>query len=75
MNASTINAHLEAGGMVQVTTYLKSWVYSAKHAGMFFDRNGSTFVRRGKSSDQLSIKDRFLVGIRFSTIPAIKLPS
>lgn len=68
MSAATINDHLERGGFVQITTYTRSTVYSRKNAGQFFDRDGNTFVRRGrKSVDCLTMMGgRWLVGIRFS---------
>lgn len=66
INADTLNAHLSAGGRVQVTTYLRSTVYTAKHAGWFrMSRCGCLHVRRSITrSDCLSIGDRLLVGIR-----------
>jgi len=63
--AAKINAHLEAGGVVQVTTYLRSTVYNAKHTGWFYERGGELFVRRGRSADCLSCAGRPAVGIRF----------
>lgn len=64
MNANELNEHLASGGVVQVTTYLRSTLYTRKHAGWFEQRNGSLYVRRGRKFDCLSIGDRLLVGIR-----------
>lgn len=63
--AEQINSHLEQGGIVQVTTYLKSTLYRPKHAGMFFMRGENLHVKHGRGSNQLSIGERVLVGIRF----------
>lgn len=60
-----IKEHLEKDGRIQITTYLKSTIYSKKHADMFFSKNDNLHVKRGKQSDQLSIKDQILVSIRF----------
>ena len=61
-----IKTHLEAGGVVQVTTYLKSTLYTAKHAAWFSeDASGSTFVRHGRGKVQLTIGNKALVGIKF----------
>ena len=64
MNAATLNAHLESGGVVQVTTYLRSTLYNRKHAGWFTERGGNLHVRHGRGTVQLSIGERMLVGIR-----------
>ncbi len=56
--------HLNDGGMVQLTTYLKSTVYDKRHADMFKSgSDGSPLVRHGKRWES------FLgCGIRFSVI-------
>jgi hypothetical protein len=43
-----IVSHLQAGGAVQITTYTKSWVYSAKHATWFTATKDGVFVQQGK---------------------------
>jgi len=64
--ADEINNHLKNGGMVQISTYLKSIIYRQKHAGMFLMSGKNLAVKRGQHIDQLSIGDRVLVSIRFS---------
>lgn len=69
VTADKINAHLTAGGVVQVTTYLHATLYKQKHAGWFFERDGALYVRSGRSSVKLSApKVGLLVGIRFGRI-------
>lgn len=49
--AAKINRHLEAGGVIQVTTYLRSVVYNgAKYAGMFRANGNHVEARRGRKS-------------------------
>ena len=62
--AEEINNHLENGGTVIVATYLKSWQYTKKHAGMFYMSGDDLRVKRGKSSDCLSMGKQLLVSIR-----------
>jgi hypothetical protein len=63
--AEKLNAHLAAGGIVQITTYLKSTMYDSRHAGWFTENSkGELFVRRGKSRDCLGTVDRPIVSIR-----------
>jgi hypothetical protein len=63
--AEKLNAHLAAGGIVQVTTYLKSTIYDSRHSGWFTENGkGELFVRRGKSRDCLGAVDRPIVSIR-----------
>ena len=62
--ADRLNAHLERNGTVQVTTYMRSTVYRRRHAGMFEDRDGSLYVKRGRHRDKLSIGDLLLVSVR-----------
>jgi hypothetical protein len=67
MTADTLNQHLTHGGVVQVTTYSRSVLYRAQHAGCFkTGADGNLYVKRGKSWDCLSIESgqRLLVGIR-----------
>jgi hypothetical protein len=47
--ADKINAHLEAGGSVQVSTHSRATLYRKKHAGYFRSGKGqSLYVRSGK---------------------------
>ena len=63
--ADDLNAHLAGGGVVQVTTYLRSVLYKARNAGMFLELpDGALAVRRGRNVDRLSMGARLLVGIR-----------
>lgn len=74
--ADEINAKLADGGVVQVSTYTRSTIYTQKHAGMFLETaDGSLAVRRGKSVDRLSIRDHLLVAIRFGKIQCGRLSS
>ena len=70
MNANTLNAHLSAGGIVQVTTYAKSWLYEQKHAGYFSESNGQLFVQHGKRKDCLGRTDAPMVSIRLGRYQA-----
>lgn len=73
--AEKINAHLAAGGHVQVTTYTKSWLYGPKHAGWFgTDKTGNLTVQAGRRRDALSIAGKPSVGIRFSRLPTTQGP-
>lgn len=63
--ADRINAHLIAGGRCQVTTYTRSTIYDAGHAGWFrIDRTGHLRVRQGRSSVILATPTHMLVSIR-----------
>jgi len=64
--ADELNAHLKSGGVVQVTTYLKSTVYTSKHAGWFStSKGGALLVQSGNSKVRLSLDDgKLLVAIR-----------
>lgn len=64
MTAHEINQHLKSGGVCQVTTHLRSTVYTADHAGWFVDKRDGLYVRRGKRLDYLGPNDRPNVGIR-----------
>jgi hypothetical protein len=74
--ADMLNKILADGGTVQVTTYTRSVLYRAKHAGMFIEsrerkRNGldahtDLCVRRGRNVDRLSHGGMLLVSIRTS---------
>jgi hypothetical protein len=67
--ADQLNAHLANGGVVQVTTCTKSWIYTSKHVGAFIElRDGALAVKRGKSSDRLSMGNLLLVGIRLGRV-------
>lgn len=66
--AKEINEHLGNGGVFQVTTYLKSILYTQKHAGYFLEKNGSLYVQHGKGKLQLSFGGNPLVSMRFGRI-------
>ena len=66
--ADKINSHLSSGGIVQVTTHLKSILYKKSHAGMFSMINGNLYVQHGKGKNCLSFGDRLLVSVRFGHI-------
>lgn len=69
LNAETFNAALRAGGVVQITTYTKSTLYTEKHAGWFIDgKPGTVYVRHGRGKVCIVEGGRALVGIRFGTI-------
>ena len=62
-----IITHLKAGGMVQITTHLKSTVFDSRHADMFkVGKDGSPLVQRGKNWDDIR-----WCGIRFSKLPEV----
>lgn len=63
--ATQINNHLASGGVVQITTYLKSWLYTSKHVGWFKMINGNLHVANGNKLNRLSNGDNVLVSIRF----------
>lgn len=65
--AEQLNAVLRDDGYVQVTTHLRSTLYSARHAGWFTQgKDGNLYVRRGRTKDCLSMDEgrRLLVAIR-----------
>lgn len=66
LTADRLNSHLTAGGIVQVSTYLKSTIYTRKHAGWFTENaKGEIFVRQGRGKVCIAgIGGRFVVGIR-----------
>jgi hypothetical protein len=66
--AEMLNTHLEDGGRVQVSTYARSVIYSARNAGMFKEgRDGNLYVQRGRSFDCLSFGgSNLMVAIRMS---------
>ena len=66
--AKEINEHLGNGGVFQVTTYMKSVLYTQKHAGYFLEKNGSLYVQHGKRQLQLSFGENSLVSMRFGKI-------
>ena len=43
--ADRMNAHLEAGGKVVVSNYLKATVYSKKHGLFFVDKDGDLSIK------------------------------
>ena len=63
--ANELNQHLESGGVVQVTTYLRSTIYGQKHAGYFHElEDGALAVQHGRTFNRLSMGERLLVAIR-----------
>ena len=64
ITAERLNDHLRNGGVVQVTTCLRSWLYSSKHAGWFQDRQGDLYVKQGKRAVPLIVNGCQLVSIR-----------
>lgn len=72
--AGTLNEHLASGGVVQVTTYTRSVLYTSRHVGWFADdTQGNLRVKFGRrGSNQLSIGERLLVGIRLGRYVAVK---
>jgi len=49
-----VKQHLNNGGVIQVTTYLKSWLYDAKHIDLFGeDSQGFLTIKQGKKSVSL----------------------
>ena len=64
--ASELNEHLKSGGMIQITTHLRSTIYKPQHAGMFVEHGGQLGVKRGKHIDTLSNDNGPMVSIRLS---------
>lgn len=66
ITADSLNAHLESDGVVQISTYLKSTLYTKKHAGWFTsDATGAIFVRHGRGKNRLTLSNgHFCVAIR-----------
>lgn len=63
--ADQLNAHLAAGGRVQVSTCLRSTLYGKPHVGWFTNNGkGELFVRCGRGRDCLAFPGRLLVSIR-----------
>jgi len=52
--ADKINAFLENGGVIVVSTYTKATQYDKDHAGMFFMKGDNLHVKSGKSDLCLS---------------------
>lgn len=48
LDAAKINEHLKSGGVVQVTTYARSTIYTSKHAGWFTQGSDGIYVRQGR---------------------------
>jgi hypothetical protein len=64
-SAERLNGHLQSGGIVQVSTYLRSTLYRQKHAGWFYeDSAGMLRVKSGNRSLCLGRPDKPLVDIR-----------
>jgi len=56
VTAEQLNAVLANGGVVLVGSYTRTTRFARQHAGMFFEgRHGHLCVRRGRSSDRLSL--------------------
>lgn len=69
LTANHLNQHLASGGIVQITTYARSTLYSSKHAGWFTeDAKGAIYVKRGRSKDQVAMPGRWLVGVRLGRL-------
>jgi hypothetical protein len=70
LTAETLNTHLAAGGVVQVSTYTHSTLYRPKHAGLFVNlSDGSVGVKRGKAIDCLTMTNgRPLCSIRLGRL-------
>ena len=67
MDADTLNRHLENGGTVVVSTYLRATCYRKRHAGMFSTgRDGNLYVQHGRGKNCLSMNSgrQLLVAIR-----------
>jgi hypothetical protein len=61
-----IMATLNAGRRVQVTTYMKSWVYDSRHASMFTCGKTGVYVAQGKKRVCINEGSKFSgCGIRF----------
>ena len=67
MTAQRLNGHLADNGVVQVTTYARSWLYDKRHIGWFTEANGQLFVRDGKRTNCLGSVSRPMVAIRLVT--------
>ena len=66
MTATRLNDHLTSGGVVQVTTYLRSTLYNVKHAGWFSENSkGELFVTHGRGKVCLGSTAAPNVGILF----------
>ena len=66
MTAEDIRNQLANGGVVQVTTYLRSWLYDSRHVESFREKKGRIQVRNGREWSNLSMSNgTLLVGIRF----------
>lgn len=67
--ADRLNAHLLAGGHVQITTYMRSTIYAPKHAGWFSQSTrGELFVRAGRGKVCLGRVSAPAVGIRLGRV-------
>jgi hypothetical protein len=45
---AAIHAHLDRGGVVQVVTYTKAWLYTAQHRAWFSADDTGLYVRHGR---------------------------
>jgi hypothetical protein len=68
ITADTLNNHLMAGGVVQVSTHLKSYLYQKKHAGMFVQDGKNLYVKHGKQRNCLASGDMVYVAIRMGRV-------
>jgi hypothetical protein len=64
LTANDLNERLAAGGIVQVATMTKAWLYKKSHAGCFSEKDGSLYRQHGKSVERLSHGEQLLVGVR-----------
>lgn len=62
-----VQGHLRSGGVVQITTYLRSTVYSKpEHADWFaLDGKEQMVVKCGRRRDRLTLRGKPLCGFRF----------
>lgn len=64
-NATKLNDHLNAGGVVRVTTQMRCTEYKSKHAGWFFvDAQDNLRVKAGKGSVVIAYPTMLLVDVR-----------
>ena len=62
--ADKLNNRLSEGGFVQITTHLKSIIYTSKHVKWFSMQKNDLYVQCGQKHNCLSIGGRLLVSIR-----------
>jgi hypothetical protein len=63
---SKIQSHLRSGGVVQLTTYIRSTLYSAKHADWFRINADCVEVRNGRNWSTVTLRNgQPVLGIKF----------